>query len=99
MTGAQALKYLLVSQPTPLIALGVLVLAPEPETGVSYQVGVVIRPLSPPMILVLMLILVVILATTTLALSDFFLVLGFIRGCVLVSSCHDFPNGNWYSLI
>ena len=50
------------------------------------------------MVLVLMLILVVILATTTLALSDFFLILGFIRGGVLVSSCHDFSNGNRYTL-
>ena len=51
------------------------------------------------MILVLMLILVVILAATTLALSDFLLVLGFIRGGVLVCSCHDFSNGNGYALI
>ena len=96
MVRARTLEYILVSRPTSLIDLRVVILVPEPGIGVSYQFRVLpIRSLSSSMIL----IMVLTLAIATLYFHRFLWILCFVRCSMLVSTCHDFSYDNCHTLV
>ena len=81
-----------------LVSPRVVVLASDPSICIGYQVRVVsIWPLATSLLLILTLVRVLVIAT--LSFVPFILVLGFVSGSVLISTCHDFTNCKGNTLI